>query len=123
MQAPSTIDIERFLALIERRGADQCWWWMGPIHQRYGLPLFSLPRAGRTGNIWVQATRFGWEHVFEKGALGPSEIIVRREHDWDRACPGPPSCPHLLCLNPEHMRVTTRAAWMSTVGARTRERT
>lgn len=109
MHVPPATDIERFLTYVEVRSQRQCWWWAGPIHRPSGQPIFYLKPTGGSTNPWVYANRFAWEVVHERRPLGASEILVRREHDWDRACPGYPICPHLLCMNPDHMRIITRA--------------
>lgn len=96
MEPTAPSDRELFLTLVEVRGPDQCWWWIGPL--RHGLPDWehSLPY------------RFAWERLGGNDPVAPGTWFERVEHDVDRACPGGKVCPHRMCVNPAHLRINPR---------------
>jgi len=107
MAVPSITDTERFLARVEQRGANQCWWWTGSVDYPRGYPKMKLSTGSQKS-----VTRFAWEIVYLKGPIPEGFIVTRGEHDWD-PCPDPSVCIHRLCMNPAHMRL----AWKPSLDA------
>jgi hypothetical protein len=107
MPTPSITDIDRFLARVEQRGANQCWWWTGAVDQPRGYPKMKL-RDGSQKSV----ARFAWEIVYLRGPLPAGYVLTRAEHDWD-PCPDPRTCVHRMCMNPGHMR----PAWKPSLDA------
>jgi hypothetical protein len=103
MAVPPITDIEKFLARVEQRDSNQCWWWSGAVDQARGYPKMPLKNGSQRS-----LARFGWEIVYLRGPIPAGFVITRGEHEWD-PCPDPAVCPHRLCMNPAHMRLSPKA--------------
>lgn len=95
--------IARFLRLVDRRGPDECWPWLGaPVKDGYGL--FYVGPGKRTG-----AHRFAWSLANDGADPGDAEIL--------HSCDNPP------CCNPTHLSPGTHADNMTDMIRRRRPRT
>lgn len=81
---------DRFWAKVEKAGPDECWLWTGGRGSGYGV--FNWRQDGRT--IGRGAHRLAYE--FSRGP-----IPIGWEIDHRSTC-------SKLCVNPGHLRVTTR---------------
>lgn len=78
---------QRFWAMVDRRGPNECWPWLGEVnHGGYGLFQFSVTRRN------VRAHRF----VLGLTSVDAAHLIVRHR------CDNPP------CCNPAHLLTGTK---------------
>lgn len=82
---------ERFWALADRRGEDDCWLWQGGRggSKKFEYGIFRIATEGKT----YGAHRFAY-------ALANGEIPPGMEIDH--------TCHQPLCVNPAHLRLSTR---------------
>lgn len=94
---------ERFWALVDQRGPDDCWPWIGEItRQGYGLFLYQ-PYPNR-----VRRLAHCVADELATGAPIDQELVRDHScHTRDLACPGGPTCPHRRCCNPAHLEPVT----------------
>lgn len=93
---------ERLAAKVDRRGADECWPWLGALSPAgYGKI-----RTGPQGTPSVGAHRAAWLVANPCAAEPP--VIDHACHD-PRTCVSGPACPHRRCCNPSHLVPSTPA--------------
>jgi hypothetical protein len=80
-------DEERFWSKTEKRGPDECWPWLGNLNRR-GYGFFRL------GPTHIQAHRYAYQLLV---AAIPKGLTI--DH----------LCCNIICVNPAHMEVVTRA--------------
>lgn len=75
-----------------------CWYWTGPkSDQGYGVA------SGLRG------TRGAYTYAYElaHGPIKPGMTVDHMCHNNDETCRGGPTCPHRLCVRPDHLRAVT----------------
>lgn len=75
---------ERFWAMVDIAGPDDCWMWIGPVRVRYG----AIGEGGGHGRT-LRSNRVAWE--LANGQSIPDGMIVRH------------TCDVPLCCNPGHL--------------------
>ena len=78
--------IKYFWARIDKRGEDECWPWMGPVREGYGVIKFE--------RINYDAHRIAWE-IQNNQCLTRNMLVTQ-------------NCGNLLCCNKHHLYVRTR---------------
>lgn len=63
-------------------------------------------REQRDG-VRKRAHVFAWEDANGR-EVAPGKVIDHLCHNADKSCPGGSSCPHRMCINPDHLEETTR---------------
>jgi len=96
IRAKGTAD-ERFVALVDRRGPDDCWPWQGKLHHGYGRLVVDYKP--------VPAHRLAYERVY--GPAPDGLVIDHTCHNDSTGCPGGDACVHRACCNPAHLRATS----------------
>lgn len=91
----------RFWAKVDKRGADECWPWLG-----------AKTSAGY-GHIWVGpaggtmlAHRVAY--LMQTGSIPDGLDLDHLCHAADEKCSNDQDCPHRSCVNPRHSAPTTR---------------
>lgn len=94
---------ERFFAKVEVRG--DCWIWTATIHKATGYGKFGYTPGAPHGRKTVSAHVWSWEFFRgERYGLNLDHLC----HGADSACPGGLACLHRLCVNPDHLDLTTQ---------------
>lgn len=79
----SPADVERYWALVDRRGLDECWMWKGRLDEDgYGVCS--------AGARQVRAHRLGWILAHPEEELTPEQVVRH-------------SCDHPACQNDQHL--------------------
>lgn len=98
--------LEAFWHRVDRRGPDECWPWTGHVRpDGYGLLIYR--------NEHGLAHRASW--FIANAAVTPTQVgdlvspldVDHICHNGDPDCPGG-VCDHRRCVNPTHLRLTTR---------------
>jgi hypothetical protein len=90
----------RFWAKVDRRGADECWPWLGKVAGYQGYGRFSW-EPGRVVGAHVAM-------LLMIGVDVPSGMQVDHTcHNRDLSCNLLDRCPHRACVNPAHLEVVT----------------
>lgn len=88
---------ERFWAKVSI--ADGCWLWTGkPTPHGYG-------RLNMGGGRYVLAHRLSWALL--RGPLSELTPLDHKCHNADKECRGGRKCPHRLCVNPDHLQLSS----------------
>lgn len=94
------IDV-RFWSKVDRRGPDECWPWMGNLHDAgYGM-------LWRTNTTRYRAHRVAYELLV--GPIPAGLDIDHTCHNRDAACLGGRTCLHRRCVNPAHLEPVSNA--------------
>ncbi len=90
---------ERFWSKVDRRGADDCWPWLGAITNGYGY-------VGTDDGNRVGVHRVSYALTF--GGVPDGKEIDHTCHD-PATCRGGMVCMHRRCVNPRHLEAVTHA--------------
>jgi hypothetical protein len=93
---PLSLD-EKLWAKVDRRGAGECWPWLGKV-TTHGY-----------GKVFHDGRLQGVHRLTYEALVGPIPDGLMLDHTChDPAeCAGGPSCPHRSCCNPAHMEPVT----------------
>lgn len=78
------IAISRFWSKVDKRGPDECWPWLGPLHRGYGA--------------------FGFKR---KTYLSQRASMIVHGHDIPEKMHVDHMCRNRSCVNPNHLRIVT----------------
>lgn len=99
MVRPKVPLADRFWIKADVRGPDECWPWIGHIHEQgYGL-------LWREGPGYHKAHRLSYELHF--GPVPEGRVVDHTCHNSDPTCLGGPKCLHRRCVNPRHLEAVT----------------
>lgn len=88
-----------FLRRLPVADESECWPWQGPINAG-GYGTFNC------GSVHTRAHRIAW--LVTVGPIGPDDVVDHECHNRDLTCLGGSNCLHRRCVNPAHLRITTR---------------
>lgn len=86
---------------VDKSNPSGCWVWRGVINERWGYGYYCFSHAQKN---W-RAHRLIW--TLTNGDIPPGKVLDHLCHDPEVCEPGP-QCPHRRCVNPAHMKITTR---------------
>lgn len=89
---------KRFWLRVEK--SDGCWRWTGPPNPK-GYGQFWINDLGRSLGPHVVAYRL----CVDPGYQGDLDHTC---HTYDQSCQGGATCPHRLCVRPDHLEPVTR---------------
>lgn len=98
-RSPSTEEL--FWAKVDRPSPSACWTWMAAkTDENYGM--FHSRSIGYLG------TAYGFAYRITVGPVPEGLELDHVCHTRDLSCPGGPTCPHRLCVNPDHLEPVTQ---------------
>ena len=84
-----------FWSLVDHRGSDECWPWLGALNRGYG-------RFGRNALL---AHRVTYQEMV--GPIPDGLELDHTCHSFDETCVGGESCQNRRCVNPAHLELVT----------------
>jgi hypothetical protein len=97
--SPKASLADKFNSFVRKGQPGECWLWTG------------WPGGGGYGYLRVNGKKIGAHRVAYELFIGPIPEGLHLDHKChteDASCPGGRTCPHRLCVNPEHLEATTQ---------------
>lgn len=100
LMVSTTPPLERFMRAIKKL-PNGCWEWSLSRNIKSGYGQFSTSRTGT-------AIAHVWAYKNLKAEIPQGMTVEHTCHTLDLSCQGGISCPHRICVNPDHLELLSR---------------